>query len=108
MEEPTTRTNEADTSPEIYKTTIPPDPTTAEYHLAEIIAELNGKQMDELPPLYTQIDHMVEQLFKNPPAPEAQVELSFSYCGFRVKLTQRGQLTIVPVKVSINEEEDGE
>jgi hypothetical protein len=103
MEEPATRRDDSNTHPEIYKTTIPPDSETAEYDLVELIAERNGTQIDQLPPLYTQIDHMVEQLFKNPPSPEAQVELSFSYCGSRVTLTQEGQLTIVPVKASIPE-----
>lgn len=90
-----------DGEPQVIKTTIDTDPTTAEYAFLEVIAEVEGVEMDHLPSLYDQVDHLIERLFKQPPAPEAQVELSFSYAGHRVRLTQGGQLTVLNVKDSI-------
>ena len=84
--------------PTILRTTIPPNPETAEYAFLEVIADLEGVEIEALPSLYEQLDHFVELLFKQPPARESQVELSFSYCGYRVRLTQDGQLTVLGVK----------
>ena len=46
---------------------ITPDADTAEYDLLEIIATLEGKDIEELPSLYTQVNHFVESLFEDPP-----------------------------------------
>ena len=84
------------------RTEIDPNPETAEYDLLEFIADTDGTPIEALPPLYTQIDHLVENLFKNPPAPNAQVEVVFSYAGYRVRITQEGTVRLVPVKESLD------
>lgn len=77
---------------------ITPDAGTAEYDLLEILADLEGKEIDEFPSLYTQVNHFVESLFDDPPAPESQMEIRFSYAGYRITITQRGEVKLVPVK----------
>ena len=80
------------------KTQIQPAADTAEYEFIEIIAELEGKEMDEIPSLYKELDHRITILFQNPPSPESQVALSFSYAGYRVTITQQGMVELIPVK----------
>jgi hypothetical protein len=82
---------------------IEPDSTTAEYDLLEIIAELENTSIEELPSLYTQVDHFVETLFENPPSPESQTEITFSYAGYRITVTQDGTVKLVPVKETTEE-----
>lgn len=89
--------------PRIVRRTIPPNPATAEFDFLSIVAELEGKEIDELPSLYSELDHFVESLFERPPSPTAQMQLRFSYAGYRVTIDQEGQVTLVPVRESIPE-----
>ena len=86
---------------------ISPNSHTAEYDLLEIIAELEGKEIEDLPSLYTQVDHFVETLFKDPPSPESQMEITFSYAGYRITVTQGGSVKLVPVKETIESDAGG-
>ncbi len=61
--------------------------------------------MTDLPPLYDRIDHMVKQLFTSPPPPDAQVELEFSYFGYRIRLDQGGNASVR--KLAGESERDG-
>ena len=83
--------------------TISTDPMDAELELLEIIAKLENTKIDRLPSLYTRVDHFVEALFEDPPAKEAQMEITFSYAGYRISLNQTGEVTLVPVKHSMTE-----
>jgi len=76
---------------------ITPDPETAEYDLLEIIADVEGCQIEDLPSLYNEVEHVVETLFKTPPSTAAQMSLSFSYIGYRVTLDRRGNVKLVRV-----------
>jgi len=80
---------------------IDPNSRTAEFDLLSGIAEVEGVELDELPSLYATVDHFVEGLYDEPPAPAAHVELSFSYAGYRVNVDQAGHVRLVPVKESI-------
>ena len=80
---------------------IEPNPETAEHDFLEAIAKLEGKEMTELPSLYHELDHLIEVLYNTPPSAQSQVELSFSYAGYRVSMNQTGSLKIVTVKDSI-------
>lgn len=93
-----TASDDPDADGKIVTTEIEPDPETAEYDLLEIIADLDGVDITDLPSLYDQMDHFVETLFETPPAPEAQLELSFSYAGYRISVDQTGAVTLVNVK----------
>ena len=81
--------------------TISTDPDDAEFELLEIVAELEGTEIERLPSLYTRVDHFVEALFEDPPTDEAQVEITFSYAGYRIALDQAGNVSLVPVKTSM-------
>ena len=63
--------------------------------IAEIVAELENKNEDELTTTYEKLDHVLSHIFENPPEPEAQVEISFSYEGYRVTVEQNGDAQFV-------------
>jgi len=97
------RTDSPSDQIETVKRTISTDPRDAELELLEIVAELEDAEIERLPSLYTRVDHFVEALFDDPPAEEAQMEIAFSYAGYRISLTQSGEATLVPVKRSMTE-----
>lgn len=87
----------------IVRTRITADPETAEYELLELVAAQDDRDIESLPSFYEQVGHFVEMLFRHPPSSEAQMELSFSYAGYRIRLTQLGQVTILKVRNSMEE-----
>jgi hypothetical protein len=82
------------------RTQITPDEEAAEFDFLEIVAELEGREMDELPSLYTEVDHLLETLFQTPPSQQSQVKISFSYAGYRITIDQQGGIELIPVKKS--------
>ncbi|QLG63597.1 HalOD1 output domain-containing protein [Halorarum salinum] len=63
--------------------------------VSEVIAELEGKEVDELEAIYDCIDHVLDRVFSDPPRPGADVEVAFSYEGYRVSVEQDGSATFV-------------
>ena len=82
---------------------IEPDPESAEYDLLSVLSEHEGVGIEELPPLYSVLDQFVGEMFDDPPSESAQLEMTFSYAGYRVTVTQGGHVTLVPVKESLTE-----
>ncbi|UPV76315.1 hypothetical protein M0R89_19320 (plasmid) [Halorussus limi] len=74
---------------------ITPEAEEANRSLLRLVANLENCDVTDLPPLYDQIDHMVEHLFETPPPPEAQAEIEFSYHGYRIQLDQRGNVSFM-------------
>jgi len=93
----------SDRETDIVYAEITPDPSTAEYDLLELIADMESVEIEELPSLYTEVDHFVEKLFDEPPSPDAQLEVQFSYAGYRITIAQDGQVKFVPVKETLDE-----
>jgi len=80
---------------------IAPDPETAEYDLLEILAEVEGCEIEALPALYNEVEHIVETLFRTPPSAAAQMSISFSYAGYRITIDRNGTVQLVDVKDTI-------
>lgn len=70
------------------------DPTAA---IAEIVADLEGKHVDELTTTHDCIDGMISELYSNPPSPEAQMTVEFTYSGYRITVEQSGAAEFVHV-----------
>lgn len=66
--------------------------------VTETVGELKGVESDRLSPLYDTIDHVLDNLFSEPPRPDADVEISFTYEGFRITVCQDGNATFRPVE----------
>lgn len=73
------------------------DQEDPEIDVAAVVAELEDRDTTELPPVYNTIDHLIETLFSDPPAPEAQAVIQFSYEGYRVNLNQDGHATFMKI-----------
>ena len=58
--------------------------------VTEIVAELEGTEVDELFPIYEQLDDVLDNIFSEPPSPEAQLVITFSYEGYRITIEQDG------------------
>jgi hypothetical protein len=65
--------------------------------IATAVADLEGTSPDELTPAYEQIDHVLDHIFSNPPVPEAQVQITFTYENYRITVEQDGQAQFVRV-----------
>jgi len=70
------------------------EPETAA-QIAEIVAELDGERYDELTTMYEHVDHILDHMFSTPPSPKAQVEITFSYSGYRITVEQNGRARFV-------------
>lgn len=57
------------------------DQENPEVNVVEVIAEFEGRESSELSSLYDTIDDVIERLFSDPPSPEAQAQLEFTYEG---------------------------
>ena len=65
--------------------------------VAEKIAELENNSVEEMKPTYTHLDHVLDYIFANPPVPEAQVEITFSYEGYRITVEQDGSAKFIKI-----------
>ncbi|WP_115863959.1 HalOD1 output domain-containing protein [Halorussus litoreus] len=79
----------------IYHRKVTPDAEEANQSLLRLLANVENCEVTDLPPLYEQIDHMVEHLFTQPPPDDAQAELTFSYHGYRIELDQTGNVSLM-------------
>lgn len=65
--------------------------------IAEVVADLEGKQADELATTHDCIDGIISELFSTPPSPEAQMTVAFTYSGYRITVEQSGAAEFVRV-----------
>jgi hypothetical protein len=79
----------------IYHRTVEPETERANERLLRLIADLEGCEMTDLPPLYNRIDDLLTDIFDSPPPAEAQAELEFSYYGYRITIDQAGEVSLM-------------
>jgi hypothetical protein len=65
--------------------------------VASVIAELEDREVTSLSPMYDCVDDMIDELFSNPPAAEAQMQVEFTYEGYRVTINQDGSATFLKI-----------
>ena len=65
--------------------------------IAEVVADLEGTPVTELPTTYDCIDGILDGLYSNPPSLEAQVTVEFTYSGYRITVEQSGVAEFVHV-----------
>ncbi|WP_135366521.1 HalOD1 output domain-containing protein [Halosimplex halophilum] len=70
------------------------DPATA---VAETVADLRGEETTDLATMYEQVDHMIDHLFSTPPSKDAQVQVEFTFEGYRITVDQDGTARFVAV-----------
>jgi len=66
--------------------------------IVEVVADLKGTPAEELPPAYHYINRTLSNLYSNPPKPEAQMTVEFTYSGYRITVKQSGAAEFVNVR----------
>lgn len=74
-----------------------PAETTPETAVVEVIAELEETDPEKLSPLYSTVDDILANVFADPPAPKAQVQITVTYEGYRITISQDGTAEFVKV-----------
>lgn len=62
-----------------------------------MVADLEGTPAEKSPSTYDCIGGMLSGFYSNPPAPEAQMTIEFTYCGYRITVEQSGAVVFVHV-----------
>ena len=75
---------------EIVRQKLDTDVDDPAVQIAESVADLENKDSTELQTLYGCIDGVLDNLFSQPPAPEAQMQIEFSYETYRITINQDG------------------
>ena len=63
--------------------------------IVRVVADLKNVDTSELSTVWDCIDGMLDHLFSNPPSDEAQIDVTFSYEGFRITVEQNGHAKFV-------------
>ena len=63
--------------------------------IAELIAEFEGKDATDLTTIYERVGDVLDNIFAEPPAPDAQLAVEFTYEGYRITVEQDGTATFV-------------
>lgn len=71
-----------------------PEPAMA---VVEALADIEGKDVTDYTPTYDCLDHVLDGIFSNPPAPSAAIRIEFSYEGYRITVEQDGSAEFVSV-----------
>ena len=87
---------------EIVHRELETDRDTPVVGIAEIVSDLEDVSHQELKTTYEHLDHILEELFGNPPVPEAQVQVRFTYEGYRITVEQDGSVQLVRVGADNN------
>lgn len=80
---------------EIINRNLDTDAENPGVEVAETVADIEGKDATELATIYGCVDGALDKIFSNPPSPEAQMEMKFSYEGYRITIRQDGSSTFV-------------
>ncbi|WP_226010215.1 HalOD1 output domain-containing protein [Halomicrobium salinisoli] len=86
--------SETDPQSTIFHRTIEPRESREHERVLAVIADVEDCDVTDLPPIYGRIDDVLEDLFSDPPVDEAQVEISFSYYGYRITVDQEGDMIL--------------
>lgn len=77
--------------------TFEPEQNDPTIDVAAVVAELEGKETTDLSTLYDRVDSVLDDVFADPPAPEAQFQVAFTYEGYRITINQDGSATFLKV-----------
>lgn len=80
-----------DPEEEIIHRNLDTDTDNPAAQVADSVAEIEDRDLTDLPPIYGCLDGILDNLFSNPPDPEAQLEIEFSYETYRIRVGQDGK-----------------
>ena len=82
-----------DTASEVVHRELDPERGEPNVQIAEAVADIKETDPAELTSMYSCIDHTIDHIFSNPPAPDANVEVEFDYEGCHITVQQNGDAT---------------
>jgi hypothetical protein len=80
---------------EIILRDIDTDAENPAVEVAKVIAEIEDKDVTDLPPMHGCIDGVLDNIFSDPPSDEAQMQVEFTFQTYRVTVGQTGQVQFV-------------
>jgi hypothetical protein len=83
-----------DTREEVVHRSLDTDRGEPNVQVAQMVADVKGVDAAELRNIYGCIDHTIDHIFSNPPASDANVEVTFDYENCRITIQQNGDATI--------------
>lgn len=63
--------------------------------VAQAVADIEGKESTDLANMYECVDGVLDDIFSNPPSPDAQMQATFSYEEYRITVEQNGDAEFV-------------
>lgn len=84
---------EEDTASDVYYRRLDTDREAPAEEISEVVAELEDTPNEELTPVWVVIDDVLQNLFSDPPSSDAEVQVAFSYEGYRIVVDQDGSAT---------------
>lgn len=63
--------------------------------VAEIVADIEDREVTDLTSIYGCVDGVLDNMLSQPPSPEAEMKVEFTYEGYRITIEQNGRVTFV-------------
>ncbi|WP_306052378.1 HalOD1 output domain-containing protein [Natronococcus wangiae] len=86
--------NTTDSDDVIIRRTLDTDQDAPASQIVELVADLEGREPTDLPPIYYNVDELIADLFSSPPRAEAEASLEFTYEGYQFRVKQNGVTTV--------------
>lgn len=83
-----------------YRRQLTPSPEDVELTFLEVVAEVEGCEISDLPRLWPAIDSLLQHGFTSPPDESAEVAIEFTYAGYRARIDQTGAATLVKLSAA--------
>lgn len=66
--------------------------------VAQAVADIEGKESTEFANMNERVDGVLKDIFSNPPSPDAQMQVKFSYEEYRITVEQNGDAEFVKIE----------
>ncbi|AGB38453.1 HalOD1 output domain-containing protein [Natronococcus occultus] len=86
--------NATDNGDVITRRTLNTDREEPTAQIPEIVAEFEGRDPTDLPPVYYSVDELLSSLFSSPPRASADAAVEFTYQEYRFRVRQDGTTTV--------------
>jgi hypothetical protein len=86
--------NATDNEDIITRRTLDTDQETPATQVAELVAELENREVTDMAPIYYTVNELLADLFSSPPRATADAALEFTYEGYQFRVRQDGTTTV--------------
>ncbi|WP_049894469.1 HalOD1 output domain-containing protein [Salinarchaeum sp. Harcht-Bsk1] len=86
---------DSDTDDQIVHRGLDTDVEEPAVRISEHVGDLEDRDPTSLATMHDCVDGVLDHIFSTPPSPEAQIEITFSYEGYRITVEQNGHARFV-------------